>query len=66
MHLGEFTSFLDFKLTTHPPCPSCSAQRALSTLYGMRGGPVDEPWVAAMGCCVEPWEWLCSECGHTW
>ena len=43
-----------------------SAQRSMSTMYGMLSGPVEEPWIAAMGCCVEPWEWVCGSCGHKW
>ena len=61
-----FISFLDFKFALHPRCPSCSAQRSLSTMYGMPAGPVEEPWIMPMGCCVQPWEWLCAECGHCW
>ena len=66
MRRDEFTSFLDFRFALNPRCPSCSAQRTMSTMYGMTAGPVEEPWIAAMGCCVEPWEWCCAECGHRW
>lgn len=66
MHTDGFTSFLDFLFSRHPRCPSCSAQRALSTMYGMRAGRVEEPWIATMGRCVQPWEWVCAECGHEW
>ena len=66
MRRDEFTSFLDFRFALNPACPSCSAQRTMSTMYGMTAGPVEEPWIAAMGCCVEPWEWSCAECGHRW
>ena len=66
MRRDGFTSFLDFRFSLHPRCPSCSAQRSMSTMYGMPMGPVEEPWIAAMGCCVQPWEWLCGSCGHEW
>jgi hypothetical protein len=66
MRRDGFTSFLDFRFALHPRCPSCSAQRSLSTMYGMPMRPVEEPWIAAMGCCVQPWEWLCGSCGHEW
>lgn len=64
-HAG-FTSLLDFRLSLNPRCPSCSARRALSTMYGMPAGPVEEPWIEPMGCCVEPWKWVCAECGRKW
>ncbi|OBK57324.1 hypothetical protein A5653_10040 [Mycobacterium colombiense] len=63
---GGFTSLLDFRLSLHPCCPSCSAHSALSAVYGMPAGPVQAPWVEPMGCCVEPWEWVCAKCGHQW
>jgi hypothetical protein len=66
MRRDGFTSFLDYRFSLHPRCPSCSAQRSLSTMYGMPMGPVEEPWIAAMGGCVQPWEWLCGSCGHEW
>ena len=66
MRHDGFTSFLDFRFALHPRCPSCSARRSLSTMYGKPMGPVEEPWIAAMGCCVQPWEWLCGSCGHEW
>jgi len=66
MRRGGFTSFLDFRFGLNPRCPRCSAQRSMSTMYGMPAGPVEEPWIAAQGCCVEPWQWLCGECGHEW
>ena len=66
MRRDGFTSFLDFRFSLHPRCPSCSAQRSLATRYGMPSGPVEEPWIAAMGCCVEPWKWVCGSCGHEW
>ena len=61
-----FSSFVDFRFSLHPRCPSCSAQRSMSTMYGMPMGPVEEPWIAAMGCCVQPWEWLCGSCAARW
>jgi hypothetical protein len=67
MRRDGFTSFLDFRFSLHPRCPSCSAQRSRTTMYGMPVfGPVEEPWIAAMGCCVEPWDWQCDVCGHEW
>jgi hypothetical protein len=66
MREGGFTSFVDFRFALHPRCPVCLAQRSRATMYGMPLGPVEEPWIAAMGCCVQPWEWLCGVCGHQW
>lgn len=66
MREGGFTNFLDFRYSLNPPCPQCSAKRTRSTMYGMPAGPVEEPWVASMGCCVRPYKWSCSECGHLW
>jgi hypothetical protein len=60
------SSFIDFKFAMHPRCPSCSGQRSMSTMYGMLAGPINKPWVVAMGCCVEPWSWICGLCGHQW
>ncbi|WP_082964790.1 hypothetical protein [Mycobacterium sp. ACS1612] len=66
MRRDGFTSFVDLRFALNPRCPSCSAQRTMSTMYGMPAGPVEQPWIAAMGCCVQPWEWCCAECGHEW
>jgi hypothetical protein len=66
MRRDGFTSFLDFRFALNPRCPTCSAQRTMSMMYGMTAEPVEEPWIAAMGCCVEAWEWRCAACGHQW
>ena len=66
MSQNGFTNFLDFRYSLHPRCPECSAQRTASTSYGMPAGPVEEPWLASMGCCVSSEKWLCSACGHQW
>jgi hypothetical protein len=66
MQAGGFSSFLDFKFSLHPPCPVCSAQLSMSTMYGMHPGPVEEPWIATMGCCVEPFKWCCGSCDYQW
>jgi len=68
MESGGFTSFLDFRFSLHPPCPSCSAQRTMSAMFGMPAGPVEEPWIATMGCVVrEPRShWVCMRCRHEW
>jgi hypothetical protein len=66
MKAGGFTNFLEFKFSLHPRCPVCSAQRTKSTMYGMPAGPVEEPWIATMGCCVEPFEWRCGSCDYQW
>lgn len=56
-----------FIANLHPTaCPSYSAHSALSAVYGMLPSSALLPWVEAMGCCVEPWEWVCAECGHQW
>jgi len=62
------TSFLDFIFSLHPRCPRCGAQQAMSAMYGMPAGPVEEPWIAALGCVItEPRaEWCCGQCGHRW
>lgn len=63
-----FTSFLDYRFTFHPPCRRCTAQRTEAAQYGMPMGPIEEPWIAGMGCAV--WgrrkKWVCGECGHQW
>jgi hypothetical protein len=68
MHRDGFTSFLDYRFSLHPRCPSCSAQRSMSAMYGMPSGPVEEPWIAVMGCVViEPRKQLvCEACDHKW
>jgi hypothetical protein len=68
MRKEGFTSFLDFLFSLHPRCPKCSAQSSMSAMYGMPAGPVEEPWIATMGCVVieSCAEWVCGECGHTW
>jgi hypothetical protein len=66
MSQDGFTNFLDFRYSLNPRCPECSAQRTASTFYGMPAGPVEEPWVASMGCCVSSERWLCRACGHQW
>jgi hypothetical protein len=66
MQRANLSSFVDFQFSRHPQCPFCSARRTRTTMYGMPSGPVEEPWIAAMGCCVEPWEWLCDACGYQW
>lgn len=66
MSRGGFTSFVDFRFSLNPRCPQCSAQRTASTMYGMPAGPIEEPWLAPMGCCVMPEKWRCSACGHQW
>ena len=51
MRRDRFTSFLDFRFALHPRCPSCSAQRSMSTMYGKPIGPVEDPglrrWAAS-------------------
>jgi hypothetical protein len=66
MQAGGFSSFLDFKFSLHPPCPVCSAQLTMSTMYGKPAGPVEEPWISTMGCCVQPFEWCCGSCDYQW
>ena len=66
MQAGGFSGFLDFKFSVHPRCPVCSAQCTLSAMFGMPAGPVEEPWIATMGCCVEPIEWCCASCDYQW
>ncbi len=63
-----FTSFLDFQFASRPSCPECSAQRTMTPLYGMPAGPIEEPWIATMGCVVvEPRaKWVCGHCRHEW
>ncbi|ARR77601.1 hypothetical protein MOTT12_01937 [Mycobacterium intracellulare subsp. yongonense] len=66
MSHGRFTSLLDFRLSLHPRCPSCSAHSALSAVYGMLPSSADLPWMESMGCCEEPWDWVCAKCGQQW
>lgn len=66
MRQAGFTSLMDFRLRLHPSCPSCSARRTLSAVYGMLPSAALLPWMESMGCCVEPWKWVCAECGHKW
>ena len=68
IHAQGFTDLLDFLFANRPRCPECHLQRALTPLYGMPSGPVEEPWIAIMGCVViEPRaEWVCGNCGHEW
>lgn len=66
MQAGGFENFLDYKFSLHPRCPVCSAQRTKSTMYGMPAGPVEEPWIATMSCCVEPFQWCCGGCDYQW
>jgi hypothetical protein len=68
MYREGFASFLDFRFSLHPRCPKCAAQHSMSAMYGMPAGPVEEPWIATMGCVVtEPRaEWVCGECRHEW
>lgn len=63
-----FTSFLDFRFSTHPRCPDCGAQHTMSAMYGMPAGPVEEPWIATMGCVItEPrTRWVCGDCRRKW
>lgn len=63
---GGFTNFLDFRYSLNPSCPECSAQRTAAAMYGMPAGPVEQPWLTPMGCCVGPEEWRCRACGHQW
>lgn len=66
MTADGFTNFLDFRYSLNPRCPECSAQRTAAAMYGMPVGPVEEPWVAPMGCCVRSDNWRCTGCGHQW
>jgi hypothetical protein len=68
MDRGGFTNFPDYRFSTHPRCPRCGARHSLSAMYGMPAGPVEEPWIATMGCAVtEPrTKWVCEECRHQW
>jgi hypothetical protein len=59
-HVG-FTSFLDLRLLF---IRRARRNMALSTSYGTMAA--EEPWIAAMGCGVQPWEWDCADCGHQW
>lgn len=63
---GGFTRFVDFRFSLAPVCPSCGARRSMSTVYGMTAGPIEEPWIAGMGCVVQPVDWVCGVCRHQW
>lgn len=66
MDVFNFRTFLNYRFSLHPTCPSCSAQRSLEALYGMPVRGIWEPWITTMGCCVEPWTHVCGECAHMW
>ena len=64
MREGRFGTFLDFRFSLHPQCPSCAAQRTMRTGAGF-GYIAYEPWLHSSGCTPEP-TWLCGGCGHQW
>jgi hypothetical protein len=52
---------------THPPCPSCGADKTLHVRYGLPAGPTP-PGEWEGGCIVtgnDP-DWFCAACGHFW
>jgi uncharacterized protein with PIN domain len=63
-----FTSFLDFLFSLRPRCPECGAQHSMSAVYGLLSGPIEEPWIAPLGCVVTAprAKWVCGECRHRW
>lgn len=63
MRLGGFTSFLDFRFSLHPPCPSCHARWTMRTIAGFLAVPPAEPWIWHTGCCPEQ-KWQCGACRH--
>lgn len=65
MRNGGFTSFLDFRFSLHPRCPSCSAQWTMRTVAGFIAEPFDQPWILHTGCCPDQ-KWRCGACGHKW
>lgn len=65
MRRGGFTSFLDFRFSLHPPCPSCSAQWTMGTTAGFIAVLPEEPWIRHTGCCPDQ-KWWCGACGHKW
>ena len=62
MRRGRFTSFLDYRFSLHPRCPSCSAQRSMSTAYGFSNGSRQEPWVDIYGELMDS-VYLCNKYG---
>jgi len=65
MHHGGFDSFLRFRFSLHPPCPSCAAQWTMRTYAGFAAVLRSEPWMFHTGCCPGS-IWVCAACGHKW
>ena len=65
MRAGGFTSFLDFRFSLHPQCPSCFAQWTMRTTAGFIVKAIKEPWIQHTGCCPDQ-RWWCAACGHRW
>jgi hypothetical protein len=67
MDKGGFRTFLDYKFSRHPACPSCGGQQTQRALFGML--PFDAgvaPWRDPRGCCVTEDNWTCTLCAHQW
>jgi len=64
MREGRFGTFVDFRFSQHPQCPSCAAQRTMRTGSGY-GYIAYEPWLHSNGCTPKP-KWLCGGCGYQW
>ena len=65
MRGGGFTSFLDFRFSLHPQCPSCFARWTMRTTAGWIVKAITEPWIQHTGCCGDQ-RWWCAACGHRW
>lgn len=65
MRSGGFASFLDFRFSLHPRCPSCSARWTMTTTAGFVAVIPEQPWIRHTGCCPDQ-KWLCGACGHKW
>ncbi len=65
MRSGGFTSFVDYRFSLHPSCPSCFARWTMRTTAGFLAESIKEPWIRHTGCCPDQ-RWLCGACGHGW
>lgn len=63
MRHERFTTFLEFRFSLHPRCPSCSARWTMRTTAGFVAACPQEPWIHHTGCSPEQ-KWCCGACGH--
>lgn len=67
MRDGGFQTFLDYRFSRHPACPSCGGRRTQRAMFGMlSSSSVITPWRDARGCCVTDQSWTCALCFRQW